>query len=152
MKKYSKPDDLSLNQKRLLHVANQAQNSAYAPYSGFHVGAAVLTAIDSKMFSGCNIETAAHTGLHAEDVAVGKAVSVGYTEFIMVAVIGGPKVGSMKEPVTLCGKCRQLINEFRLLSGENVEIIMSNKDMTEILVCSIDELLPFSFGPTCLKK
>jgi cytidine deaminase len=91
----------------LVERARTARENAYAPYSEYTVGAALLTA-DGTVYTGCNIENANYSNsLHAEEVAVGKAVSAGHREFARVAVSSGEQDG-----VTPCGMCRQTLSEF----------------------------------------
>lgn len=145
MKRGIKYDDLTPTQKGLLQEANHAKGNAYNPYSHFRVGAAVLTTRDSKMFSGCNVENAAYTGTHAEAVAIGKAISEGYREFSLIAVIGNPDGSYMEDIISPCGDCRQRIIEFANECGVDTEVIMSNTAMTKIEIWKISELLPRSF-------
>lgn len=88
-------------------AAWQARDNAYAPYSNFHVGAALLAA-DGRIFSGCNVENISY-GLTncAERVAMGAAVSAGVREFLAVAVVADTTV-----PISPCGACRQVLAEF----------------------------------------
>ena len=91
----------------LVERARTARENAYAPYSEYTVGAALVTA-DGTVYTGCNIENANYSNsLHAEEVAVGKAVSDGHREFERVAVSSGEQDG-----VTPCGMCRQSLSEF----------------------------------------
>jgi cytidine deaminase len=91
----------------LVGAAWQARDNAYAPYSNFHVGAALLAA-DGRIFSGCNVENISY-GLTncAERVAMGAAVSAGVREFLAVAVVADTTV-----PISPCGACRQVLAEF----------------------------------------
>lgn len=126
----------------LLEKAREARMLAYAPYSGYQVGAAVLTD-DGLVFSGNNIENAAYpSSLCAERVAIFKAVSEGHTHIQAIAVVtqngGSP-----------CGGCRQVMREF---GGTTLEVLIGN-DKGEILVeTNLDELLPRSFGPEDLPE
>ena len=91
----------------LLERARRAKENAYAPYSKFKVGAAVL-AEGGRVFTGVNVENSAYgETLCAERVAIGKAVSEGARELMALAVIGDERVR-----ITPCGSCRQVINEF----------------------------------------
>lgn len=119
----------------LIQIAKAARQYAYAPYSGFKVGAAVLTNT-GRVFSGCNIENVSY-GLTncAERTAIYKAVSEGEASFKAIAV-----VADTEEPVPPCGACRQVISEFKI-----GKIIMGNLK-GDTLEITLDKLLPFSFS------
>jgi len=130
--------------EHLLEDARQAAKRAYAPYSQFPVGAAVLTA-DGSIVTGCNVENASYPmTICAERVAVATAVAAGHRHIRAVAVTA-PKV----ESVTPCGGCRQVLNEFRSADG-SLWVILEGMSGPEIV--SIDELLPRSFGATPLES
>lgn len=96
-----------MTNEELINFAKYAAESAYAPYSNFKVGAAVLTK-DGSIFTGCNIENASYGATNcAERTAIFKAVSEGHTEMVKIAVI--TKDGSTSYP---CGICLQVMNEF----------------------------------------
>ena len=119
----------------LIAEAQQARQRAYAPYSRFRVGAAVLTS-ENEIFTGCNVENASF-GLTvcAERVAVFNAVNAGATKFVALAVVFDGE-GYCRP----CGACRQVIREF----GEDIKIVMASRDGA-YQVKSISELLPDSF-------
>ena len=97
--------------ERLIELAKAAMARAYAPYSGFQVGAALLCA-DGTVFTGCNIENAAFSPTNcAERTAIFKAVSEGRRDFSALAVCGG-KGGRVTDFCPPCGMCRQVIREF----------------------------------------
>jgi cytidine deaminase len=130
----------------LFRAARAAEDRAYAPYSQFKVGAAVLTA-SGRVFSGCNVENSSF-GLTvcAERVAVFKAVSAGQREIRAVAVYAPApqsKTGNRKSKMPLlappCGACLQVISEF----GENAEIALANGRATKTY--NLKELLPLGF-------
>ena len=131
--------------KDLIKMAIEAQKMAYAPYSNFMVGAALLTK-SGKVFTGCNIESVSYSPTTcAERVAVLKAVSEGEREFAMIAVIGGPADGERKsknDSSAPCGVCRQLIYEF----GPDTIIVGINTP-DDYYMIPISELLPRGFGP-----
>jgi len=120
---------------KLIAEAKMAREKAYAPYSNFKVGAAVLTS-NGKIFSGCNIENSSYgLSICAERVAIFNAVSSGYREFTKIAVV------TDSEPsASPCGACRQVIFEF----GDDIEVIMSNLK-GDIKIMKIDELLKDGF-------
>jgi cytidine deaminase len=126
--------------RRLIATALEARQRAYAPYSGYQVGAALLTA-SGKIFSGVNVENAAYpTGICAERVAVFKAVSEGERQFTAIAVATAN--GGMP-----CGACRQVLSEFGL---DTLVLIVNARGelMGEVRVAA---LLPQAFGSDDLK-
>lgn len=128
---------MNIYEKLILEAIN-VREKAYTPYSGFKVGASVLT--DSgNIYSGCNIENASYTPtVCAERVAIFKAISDGEKKINKIAVIG--KFGDYTFP---CGVCRQVIREF---CDENFEFIII-KNKLEYKILKFNELLPYSFGP-----
>ncbi|MGH2531219.1 MAG: cytidine deaminase [Thermomicrobiales bacterium] len=130
--------------ERLLAVAREAATRAYVPYSGFPVGAAILTR-DGSVIGGCNVENASYPlTVCAERVAVGNAVAAGHRDFVAIAVTA-PKLAS----VTPCGGCRQVLNEFQPRTGQLL-VVLDGDDEPEIVPLS--ELLPRSFGPRALEE
>ena len=94
--------------RRLLAAARKARGAAYAPYSRFRVGAALLAA-DGRVFAGCNVENASSaSSLCAEQVALVRAVAEGARRFDAVLILTGAKT-----PTAPCGRCRQVMAEFR---------------------------------------
>ena len=97
--------------EKLIELAKEAMTHAYAPYSGFHVGAALLCA-DGSVYQGCNIENAAYGPSNcAERTAMFKAVYDGHRDFTAMAICGGPG-GVIQSPCAPCGVCRQVLREF----------------------------------------
>ena len=97
--------------EKLIELAKQAMENAYAPYSGYKVGAALLCA-DGTVYTGCNIENAAYSPtVCAERTAVFKAVSQGCREFTAIAICGGNN-GEITGFFPPCGVCRQVLREF----------------------------------------
>ena len=100
-----------MNPEKLANLAVEAMGHAYAPYSGYKVGAALLCA-DGTVYQGCNIENASYTPtVCAERTAFFKAVYDGHREFTAIAVCGG-KDGCITGPFPPCGVCRQVMREF----------------------------------------
>ena len=129
--------------KALYEAAEAIRAKAYAPYSHFSVGAAIL-ADDGQIYSGCNIENAAYPqGNCAEASAISAMIAGGAKR---ITRIYGTGPGSA--PVTPCGGCRQRIREFADL---NVTVISHGVE-GEALVCTLEQLLPHSFGPEFLGK
>ena len=122
----------------LLAAARAAREQAYAPYSHFKVGAAVLD-LQGRIHAGCNVENAAYPqGLCAEANALAHMVMAGGRQVQAVVV-----VGDAPEPVTPCGGCRQKIREF---AGEGAVVIAADLEKVRGRYV-LGELLPFSFGP-----
>ena len=124
----------------LITLAKEAMGHAYAPYSGYHVGAALLCA-DGSVYQGCNIENAAYGPTNcAERTAFFKAVYDGHRDFSAIAVCGG-KGGTVTGPLPPCGVCRQVMAEF---CQEDFLIYLVGADNTwETLTLS--QLLPYCF-------
>lgn len=137
--------DKKLAEEMIELALGQLQYS-YTPYSGFKVGAALLTK-DGKFYTGCNIENAAFTPTNcAERTAFFKAVSEGEREFRAICIVGG-KDGVLTEYAAPCGVCRQVMMEF--CDPETFQIILATgKEQYEIF--TLKELLPQGFGPTNL--
>jgi cytidine deaminase len=128
----------------LIKTAIEARKRAYAPYSGFLVGAALLTA-DGRVFTGCNIENAAFTPTNcAERTAFFKAVSEGVRAFEAIAVVGG-KGEEPSEFCAPCGVCRQVMAEF---CSPDFRIVLGNENNQTVYTLS--ELLPASFSKSDL--
>ena len=122
----------------LMLLAEQARLKAYAPYSGFKVGAALL-AKSGNVYLGCNIENASYTPTNcAERTAFFKAVSEGEMEFEKIAIVGGKE--EPNELVSPCGVCRQVMAEF---CDESFTILLGNSK--GIKSFSLKEILPLSF-------
>ena len=133
---------------KLLEEAKKARLMAYAPYSKFKVGAVLLTK-SGKVYHGCNIENAAYTPTNcAERTAFFKAVSEGETEFEKIAVVGAMEGREADDICSPCGVCRQVMMEF--CNPKTFKIILAN-GKGNILVSSLDEILPYGFGPKDLE-
>jgi cytidine deaminase len=126
--------------EQLLSMAKEAMLRAYAPYSGFFVGAALLTKT-GKVYTGCNIENAAFSPTNcAERTAFFKAVSEGERDFAAIAVVGG-RGGTITGLCAPCGVCRQVMQEF---CGPDFEVIMSTGP-DSFMVKPFREILPYIF-------
>ena len=127
--------------RKLKSAAKAAAGRAYAPYSKFRVGAAVLTAT-GKIFAGCNVENASYGLCNcAERTAIFSAVAAGERQFKCVAVYTPTKTATAP-----CGACRQVIYEF----GPRIRVV-SSCDTRDQIDGSIRSLLPAAFGPADLK-
>ena len=133
-----------MDRERLGRLALEARKNAYAPYSHFAVGAALLTK-NGKVYTGCNIENAAFSPTSCgERTAFFKAVSEGEREFLAIAVAGGRTGENPENPCPPCGVCRQVMAEF--CDPETFQIILpSGREEYEIY--TLKELLPVGFGP-----
>ena len=126
----------------LIEKALAARERAYAPYSEFRVGAALLTR-EGKVYTGCNIENAAYGPTNcAERTAFFKAVSEGEREFTAIAGVGGKQDQTGKEYCFPCGVCRQVMAEF-CNGGFRILAAKSPEDYREY---TLNELLPERFG------
>lgn len=125
-----------MTERELIRLAGEAREYAYAPYSGFRVGAA-LECTDGTVYTGCNVENAAYgCTICAERTAVVKAVSEGRRSFLRIAVIG-----STDEYCMPCGSCRQVLSEF---TGDP-EVLAAKADGSFVRF-PLSELLPKQFG------
>ena len=134
--------EIGMSLKLLEEKAREMQKLSYAPYSGFNVGAALLSK-DGRIFTGCNVENAAYSpGCCAERVALFKAVSEGVREFEAIAIAGGKNKNAL-EYCPPCGVCRLVLREF--VRDDFLVILI--KDGEESKVLTFGELFPESFGP-----
>lgn len=134
-----------MDKNLLAKLAKESAEMAYAPYSGFKVGAALLCA-DGTVYTGCNIENSAYTPtVCAERVAFFKAVSEGKTKFEAIAVAGG-KAAVVDGICPPCGVCRQVMAEF--CDSKSFKVLLVKKDGFE--EHSLAQLLPLSFGKDCV--
>ena len=125
----------------LLERAKEARKAAYAPYSGFRVGAALLGQ-DGRVYVGCNVENAAYSpSLCAERVAIGRAVADGCRAFAALAVVGGADEEPDDSPCFPCGVCRQVLSEF--CGGDLPVYLLQNGQPATF---TLAELLPHSFS------
>ncbi len=134
-------------EQEMILSALKARSAAYAPYSNFTVGAALLT-VDGKIFTGCNIECATYSPtVCAERVALLKAVSNGERKFSAIAVACGKNGETPQDYCSPCGVCRQFLYEF--YSPDFIVYMVKSKD--DFIKKSLDELLPLAFGPSSLE-
>lgn len=131
-----------MNEEVLIREALHAREQAYAPYSRFAVGAALLCE-DGRIFHGCNVENASFSPTCcAERVAIFRAVAEGVRSFRAIAVVGGPMGSSPSSLCTPCGVCRQVLSEF---CGPDFEILLSDLSSPpkKYRLC---ELMPHAFS------
>ena len=133
----------TIDEADLLRRARDARRHAYVPYSGFHVGCAVLSA-SGEVWTGANVENAAYplTGC-AEKTAINAMVASGDRGPILAVAV----VGDGQDPCTPCGGCRQVISEF----GPTAVVVASG-DAGRPLRTTVDKLLPHAFGPARLAQ
>ena len=141
---------MSWDRESLITAARAAAASAYAPYSGFQVGTALGFA-DGSVVTGANVENASYgLTLCAETVAVSKAMADGQRGGLSaVAVIGG-MIGRLGagNPVTPCGRCRQVLTELAQLGGTDPLVLCVGEHA--VLELRLSDLLPHAFGPVSL--
>lgn len=127
----------------LAKKALEGLDEAYAPYSHFHVSAALLSS-DGRIFTGVNVENASYpAGICAERSAVSAAVSSGAREFCAIAICGGEN-GKVTDYCPPCGICRQVLREFCRPEEFRILLVRTPEDWREY---RLSELLPESFGP-----
>lgn len=131
----------------LMQAAIEAREQAYAPYSGYLVGAALLTD-DGEIYRGCNIENASYGATNcAERTAFFKAVSEGKRAFCAIAIVGGrqdlERGTAFPDMAYPCGICRQVMREF---CGPDFRILVG-RSAAQYEEYTLGELLPESFGP-----
>lgn len=129
-----------MDKQLLCDKAIEAMRYAYAPYSSYRVGAALLTK-SGKVYTGCNIENASYGATNcAERTALFKAVSEGETEFEALAIAGG-KEGNIEGAFPPCGICRQVLSEF---CDNNFKVLLVTC-ATDFAEYTLEQLLPLSF-------
>lgn len=129
-----------MNLDEAIKVAKSALKTSYAPYSNYHVGAALVSK-SGKIYSGCNIENHGIMSICAERVAFTKAISEGEKDFDYIVVCGGKDENNLDNCLP-CGYCRQFITEF---VNENFKIYALGPN-NQITPYSISDLLPHNFS------
>ncbi|MEO5937951.1 MAG: cytidine deaminase [Sphingomonas sp.] len=137
--------------ERLIAAARDAARNAYAPYSGFSVGAALLME-NGDVIAGANFENASYgLSLCAETVATATTSAAGrLSEVVAVGIVGGVTGGGGVEPVLPCGRCRQVLNEAAQVGKRDLAIYCSGLTGGPIEHYRLSELLPHAFGPASL--
>ena len=129
-----------MTNKELMELAISARENSYSKYSGFAVGAALLSK-SGKVYLGCNIENASFSPTCcAERTAFFSAIAAGEREFTSIAVCGG-KTGDKRIKCMPCGVCRQVMSEFC-----SKDFIILLEDGESVISMTLEELLPFSFN------
>ena len=135
-----------MTDRELIRAAFAVRENAYAPYSRFRVGAALLTR-SGRVFVGCNIENAAFSPtICAERAALAQAVSAGERAFAAIAIVGGRDGAGNPLPTSPCGVCRQARFEF---AGPELRVILAASE-TEWQEYTLGQLMPLGFGPANL--
>ena len=130
---------------QLLERARGASALAYAPYSNFHVGAALAFA-DGSIVTGANVENASYgLALCAETAAVARAMNEGARGGLLAVAVTGGMNGAASGTITPCGRCRQMLNEVAALGASDPLVWCVGED--EVLELRLSELLPHAFGP-----
>lgn len=134
----------------LYHAARSARRRAYAPYSKFMVGSAILAA-DRQVYVGCNVEGADYDVTHGEEGALMSMVLADQRTPLLIANAGGLE-GAEAYAVMSCGKCRQKLMEFSSLSACEVYCVVSTpeelrSEWGSFRLVSLEQLLPGAFGP-----
>ena len=133
-----------MTDEELIAAARAASRHSYSPYSNFAVGAALRFA-DGSVVTGTNIENASYgLALCAEAVAVSKAMADGVRGGLEAVVVTGPGA----DPITPCGRCRQVLNELAQLGGTDPEVLCVGPD--NVRKVRLSDLLPDAFGPASL--
>lgn len=137
--------------RALIKAARAAAANAYAPYSNFAVGAAVLLS-DGSVVTGANFENASYgLSLCAETVALATVSAQGrFRDVVAIGVIGGRNGHADTSPVSPCGRCRQVINEAAQLGGRDILVFCSGAAGDDIAEYRLSDLLPHAFGPADL--
>jgi cytidine deaminase len=139
--------------RELLELARKTGDNAYNPYSGYLVGAAAETD-GGERFSGTFMENASYgLTICAEPAAILAANSSGYRDVRTMAVVGGnPTDTAPGNPCTPCGRCRQMLFEAAAVSGREIEIYCADLTLTNILLVTSGELLPFAWGADAIGR
>ena len=144
-------DELSNEDKHLMLEAQKAAVHAYAPYSQFHVGAAILL-VNGKIVTGNNQENAAYpSGICAERVAIWHASSqYPGVRILKIAITVKSKLKIVDTPVSPCGACRQTLLEYEVNQKEPIEVFFTGEVGIVIKANSLNDLLPFAFDQSFL--
>jgi cytidine deaminase len=148
---FEKPSALNTEDRKLLELAEKARNTAYAIYSEFLVGAAVLLD-NGKIITGNNQENAAYpSGMCAERVAIWAAISQNPDALIKKIFISAKSVKhKVSEPVSPCGSCRQTIAEYEFRQKSPIAVYFTGETGKIIKANALMDLLPFAFNNTLL--
>jgi cytidine deaminase len=136
------------DEQRLIEAARGAGEGAYAPYSNYPVGAALLFD-DGAIVTGANVENASYgLSLCAETNAVSKALNEGRRGGLVAVAVTGPPGRGDGAPITPCGRCRQVLNEIAQLGGTDPLVLCVGAE--EVRRVTLSQVLPYAFGPAHL--
>ena len=152
LSEFQSPQELDLKFQQLLQVAEESRANAYAPYSNFKVGAAVLLA-NNEIVIGNNQENASYpSGLCAERVAVFQAgARFPDVPIEAIAISAGSGKISVDKPAAPCGNCRQAIAEYELKQDQPITLILRGEEGPVYKIDSIADILPLAFGNSYLQ-
>ncbi len=153
VKEYDNLEELTYEERKLMNIAREATLNAYAPYSNYYVGAAVLLE-NGEIVTGNNQENVAYpSGLCAERVAL-FAASATYpnVKIKAIAITSRARDFIVDSPVSPCGACRQVISEYEMLAGEKIKVILMGQQGKIQILEGIENLLPLVFKESNLKK
>lgn len=144
-------ESLSPEELKDLESAAAARLNGYAPYTGFHVGAAIRSN-NGEVVTGHNFETIVHAGVHAETAALGQTTVEGRIAGIKtVTVVGGPESQpDFSEPVLCCGACRQMLLE--IIGESDDPLIIAAGIKGDVLKVKLKDLVPLPFYPGSIAK
>ncbi|MDX1673441.1 MAG: cytidine deaminase [Longimicrobiales bacterium] len=132
--------------RRLMDAAREAMATAYAPYSGVRVGAALDT--EEGPITASNVENGAYGAtLCAERLAVGRANARGQRSFPAVAVVASGDRLDASRPISPCGPCRQVLHEMARITDTETRILMATPGSDAVTIATLEELLPLPFDP-----
>jgi cytidine deaminase len=146
-------NELDISEQELIEKAKNAYSNAYAPYSGFLVGASVLLE-NGEIINGSNQENAAYpSGLCAERVALFYA-GAKYPEVAIktIAISAKSKTFEIDDVVSPCGACRQVMAEYQQKQGQDIRLLLHSPNDEVLIANSVDDLLPFMFNSEQLRK
>ena len=146
-------NELDEGEQQLINMAKSAYSNAYAPYSGFLVGAAVLLEND-KIISGNNQENVAYpSGLCAERVALYYAgANYPNVKLKTIAISAKSKTYDITDVVSPCGACRQVMAEYQQKQHKNIRVLLHSPNNKVLIANSVEDLLPFMFNSEQLRK
>ena len=145
--------ELNTEEQSLIQRAQDSLSNAYAPYSGFLVGASVLLE-DGSIIQGSNQENAAYpSGLCAERVALFYAAAK-YPGIPIktIAISAKSKIFELQDTVSPCGSCRQVMAEYQQKQKQDIRVLLHTLDNNVLIANSVDDLLPFMFQSSLLKR
>jgi len=150
---YDNISELQNTDQELLRKAVEASGNAYAPYSEYYVGAAVLLG-NGKIITGNNQENAAYpSGLCAERVAIYYASSqYPEEEILAIAITAKAKNFSIDTPVAPCGACRQVLAEYETRQNKSIRLLLMSDNGKIQIIKSVEDVLPLMFHANELKK